>query len=435
MLMAWLYQRWLDRRITDRHPVPTEEFVNATGEGLTLEIRTAADVAAAPIGQAASRARNEAMRVTARVHLAYVAAWLVYATAITSIFIHYLRPGFRLDGKIAIAYALLAPQALIVMWAIRVPLRRRWLVFLIYTIVGIVLAMRSERTVLILTYVPVPLVLLPISGLLILFVRRLQPFLSFLLAIFGVFGGIAATYDRHWPESANKILEMLKANPWLATISLAGIVVGIVVMFALPRMRWRFRLSLMLIVAAGMLLLERQLTHRQLTIFLQVLFLFFLPILELCVLWTLCKVFVWLQGRRTVTNDLIHTHLCWSFFSAFLLAITLAPFYRDVMAVRWAFVFAFLLHIVALHGFLEFLRRQRPQSPEHRLLLLRAFGHADKHEALLDDLNDTWRRIGSVDLIAATDVTSRTLGSAMLDAFVLRHSDEEFLRLCAIAGG
>src|SRR4029079_11292304 len=37
------------------------------------------------------------------------------------------------------------------------------------------------------------------------------------------------------------------------------------------------------------------------------------------------------------------------------------------------------------------------------------------------------RRIGTVDLIASTDVTSRTLGSTMLEAFVLRRSNDQFL--------
>jgi hypothetical protein len=60
--------------------------------------------------------------------------------------------------------------------------------------------------------------------------------------------------------------------------------------------------------------------------------------------------------------------------------------------------------------------------------LLRVFGRPNEREDLLDDLDDTWRRIGAVDLLAASDVASRTLESRMLEAFLLRRSRDEFLR-------
>jgi len=60
--------------------------------------------------------------------------------------------------------------------------------------------------------------------------------------------------------------------------------------------------------------------------------------------------------------------------------------------------------------------------------LLRVFGRVDKREKLLDALDDTWRRLGRIDLIAGADLATRTMGSLMLEAFLLRRTDEQFLK-------
>jgi hypothetical protein len=67
-------------------------------------------------------------------------------------------------------------------------------------------------------------------------------------------------------------------------------------------------------------------------------------------------------------------------------------------------------------------------KPGKRLLLLRVFGSADKRERLLDALDDTWRRIGRIDLITGTDLAMRGLASTMLEAFLLRRLDDQFLK-------
>jgi hypothetical protein len=66
--------------------------------------------------------------------------------------------------------------------------------------------------------------------------------------------------------------------------------------------------------------------------------------------------------------------------------------------------------------------------PGKRLLLLRVFGEADKRESLLDALDDTWRRLGRIDLLAGTDLATRTMSSLMLEAFLLRRADDQFLK-------
>jgi hypothetical protein len=46
---------------------------------------------------------------------------------------------------------------------------------------------------------------------------------------------------------------------------------------------------------------------------------------------------------------------------------------------------------------------------------------------MLDALDDTWRRVGRIDLIAAGDLAVHALGPRMFEAFLLRRSDTQFL--------
>jgi hypothetical protein len=95
---------------------------------------------------------------------------------------------------------------------------------------------------------------------------------------------------------------------------------------------------------------------------------------------------------------------------------------------RWGVVIALALHMLTLHLLMIRIYLRREPLTTKRLLLLRVFGRPNEREDLLDDLDDTWRRIGAVDLLAASDVASRTLESRMLEAFLLRRGRDQFLR-------
>ncbi|MES1264995.1 MAG: hypothetical protein ABUU24_05000, partial [Variovorax sp.] len=92
------------------------------------------------------------------------------------------------------------------------------------------------------------------------------------------------------------------------------------------------------------------------------------------------------------------------------------------------YVAALALQIAVLHTLLQRVRARRPSRAPKRLLLLRVFGRADEPEYLLDALDDTWRRIGAVDLLGRSDVASRTLRSSTLEAFLLRRGADQFLK-------
>lgn len=131
-----------------------------------------------------------------------------------------------------------------------------------------------------------------------------------------------------------------------------------------------------------------------------------------------------------LTTELLHSHLCWGWLTGYLtiLAFNSAPFSGDVAWLPWTLAGAFLCYVAVLHISLRRIRVQRIGQPGKRLLLLRVFGNAEKRERLLDLLDDTWRRIGRVDLITGLDLAMRGLASITLEAFLLRRLDGEFLK-------
>ena len=69
--------------------------------------------------------------------------------------------------------------------------------------------------------------------------------------------------------------------------------------------------------------------------------------------------------------------------------------------------------------------RSRPAS---RLLLLRVFGFGRRSRRLLDLLGSRWRLVGSIDLIAAPDLASRTVEPATFIEFIRGHLARLFIR-------
>jgi hypothetical protein len=142
------------------------------------------------------------------------------------------------------------------------------------------------------------------------------------------------------------------------------------------------------------------------------------------------KLFVWLQDSKMLPGEVLHSHLCWGWLTAYLmlLAVHGTAFFGNAGWLTWALIGAFLCYLVVLHVLLVRIRTERARKPAKRLLLLRVFGSAEKREKLLDVLEDTWRRLGRIDLITGTDLAWRSLGSSMLEAFLLRRVDDQFLK-------
>ena len=109
-------------------------------------------------------------------------------------------------------------------------------------------------------------------------------------------------------------------------------------------------------------------------------------------------------------------------------AVYMTPFFGNAPWLPWSLGGAFLSYVIVFHALLWRLRSGHMKTVGKRLLLLRVFGTPQKREWLLSLLDDTWRRIGRVDLITGTDIAMRGLASTTLEAFLLRRLDDQFLK-------
>ena len=144
-------------------------------------------------------------------------------------------------------------------------------------------------------------------------------------------------------------------------------------------------------------------------------------VLQCFVVWLLFKVTVTIERRGWMSTQALQFHLCWAVLALYAMWL-LEP------RLRVAAWLAMVAYVALLFGLLRRARTSQQHRPPKRLLFLRVFGNAGKSERVMDTLDDTWRRIGRVDLIAGTDLATRTLGSWMLECFLLQRVDAEFLR-------
>ncbi|MEJ8852702.1 hypothetical protein [Variovorax rhizosphaerae] len=154
-------------------------------------------------------------------------------------------------------------------------------------------------------------------------------------------------------------------------------------------------------------------------------------VLQCSVVWLFFKGFVGLETTRWVSPSTLQFHVCWMYLAIYTLALlgvqveTMSPAERYV--VYGIFGGSLIAYFILLHGLLRVAWKSWSGTAPKRLLLLRVFGSADQRERLLDALEDMWRRVGRVDLLAGTDLAMRTLGSWMLECFILRRLDAQFL--------
>jgi hypothetical protein len=154
--------------------------------------------------------------------------------------------------------------------------------------------------------------------------------------------------------------------------------------------------------------------------------------LQIFAVWLVFRGAVRLQERRLLPPQVAHAHVAVAFFVAYF--VLLLIFARDsglFGPIGWPIamvVVGFIAYLVVLHALLYPVWKSREHVPGRRLLFLRTFGSTRGPERLLDTLEDTWQRIGRIDLIAATDLAVRALGSRTIEAFIVRRVDAQFLR-------
>jgi hypothetical protein len=82
---------------------------------------------------------------------------------------------------------------------------------------------------------------------------------------------------------------------------------------------------------------------------------------------------------------------------------------NSFVGTRSMFLSALACAIAAEHLLLLLLWVIRRRTVPRHLLLLRPFTGLDEHQDLLDDLRDTWRRVGTIALFAGADVATATI--------------------------
>ena len=431
-LMGWSYRRTLLRSMSQAAaPPPSGPEPRAprgrTPEGPQLRV-VPADAVSADLGPAAEQARGEARDTTTRVRLAYVAAALVYAAVVDGAFV-LSTATLRLDSRLAMAYLVLAPQLVTLIWFLGLPLRRSLWVFLGYAAAGSLVALLAAgpgRTLVLFGALSGIIVVYPLVGLILLLTRRMQPFLALLVAfVLYVGAGTLALVTLAPPHFRADVLLAATQRPWLVAVGLVNSALGLVLAGWLLRQRLAVQAIGCLVALAVAELARRGGSSFVLFVLCGV------PtnVLQVLLVWLVFKFLLSLRERqRWLTPEILHAHACWGFLTLYFTALSVA---RSLFAeggwLRWCLPFALALHIAVLHALLLRIRTRSGRQPRKRLLLLRVFGRADERERLLDGLGDTWRRIGAIDVIAGSDVASRTLGSSMLEAFLLRRSDSQFL--------
>jgi hypothetical protein len=428
-VFGFIYRRLIWRRYSrapHRPPKPGRS-------GQRLSARKVDDVPPLKKGSSAANVRRGAEHINIRVHGAHIGAWTVYAAIVSSLMVLFAASKLELSVKVGIGCAFAIPQLVILFWAIDWPIGREALFFGLYLVAGVVLLRLFVPWHDVGRMLPklITIAIIPIPGILILFYRRNQPFLILLIAAVLYFLGSGAVLDRVLHGVTMEKIAQSGGGAWSVALGLGNVVIGFAVAWLL--LRQRRRALLVIAIVAGVVaavLLDRDIAQANLPTAVAVACFIAVAVIQPLILWLMFKVFVWLADRRFLTAELVQVHLCWAFLTFYFVVTTLAlnPMYRDRIAVRWGVIAALIALIAILHTLLVWVYLQCPPLAQKRLLLLRAFGRAYQREDLLDDLNDTWRRVGDVVLFAASDVASRTLESHMLETFLLRPKTDPFLR-------
>jgi hypothetical protein len=404
----------------------TPAAIVAAPPPLTISRVDATD-APTPAGDAAI-ALADAAATTRKFRRVLIAAALTYILAIEAALIPFMTQA--LEAKVVAALMLPIPGLFVLLSFLRASWRQWLLIGAGYPMLAFAVATAAvgyERTYALVGALQVLLVLTPLGGLVLLVVRRLQPLLAILVAIIVyVSAGAAIALVLGWDQAVGPLGNQ---PPLLLAMAAAVHVLGLIIFgWLLRRQRIAWPVAGLVAMAVAGVSIDRLLQPSfpigPLLVGLAG------SVLQFSLVWGLFKLFVRLEDRHYLPDQVLHFHLCWAFLAFYycLLASSGPALFRGGVSLPLA-VLAYPLYLVVLHVSLRRLWRARARFPAKRLLFLRVFNAPDKRERLLERLDDTWRRIGRIDLIAGADLALRTLGASMLEAFLLRRVDAQFLKM------
>ena len=436
-LLAWRYRRLLEAatRPTGEPPLDVHDSLQTasrTSRPALLLTNVSAARSAAPSG-ATKVFTSEAQLSNRRVAIAFSVATLVYAALVDITIVASLEPRVPLDARIVALYLLQAPILLVpalILSAFRVHLIR---VFAVYVLIGLVVCLltaspaRAYRVVLAELEI---FMILPCVGIAValLCTKRMQPVLGALAAI-ALFLAINVAIGQFLESQG---VDTLNVRPIIWIFGAINLVFGIVVFgWLIGRDSIRGPIVGLCAMAGAGIVIEWAWGPA-------------LPfgaplagvpviVIQLFLVWLAFRLNVWLQGHHLLTSEALQSHGSLMLLSAYFTVLVLwgAGLFRQHAWSAVAVAAAFVCYVAVLHLLLYRVWRERWNRPAIRLLLLRVFGSWKRSERLLDALEDTWRRVGQIDLIAGVDLGLRTIDSGMLEAFLTRRSGEHTVRTAA----
>jgi hypothetical protein len=441
-LLGWLFRRFVDRSINPPVKLPRPAMPSSPKQTppplVPLRLRRLETCEVDPVSGQAAMALSEA-RVAARSgHAAYTAAGLLYVaitTLVMTLGMSALVYNWPAYAKFFLVYLRQGPALVLLVWFARFSLPTQCAILGGYLLVGLLalptglalLALPISPNLLLRNATSVGLVswytlVLPMAALLVLLSKPLRPWLIgvFAIALY-LLTGVGALF------LIDKVFKLDWRLFWIRPWETAGSVICLIVATtfvgsALRHRSWHSPLAWLGLAVLTGLLVNWLLPESKVGLWLLG---FSIDVLQVLFVWSLFKGFMLLQEWQSLPAQVLHSHLCWGFL-AFHAAIMLS--YLQRWWTSWMVAMAYGLYVIVLHSILHKFRAARIDRPSKRLLLLRVFGRADRRETLPDLLDDTWRHLGRIDLIAGTDLAMRTLGSRMLEAFLLRRADQQFLK-------
>lgn len=359
--------------------------------------------------------------------LAFTTAAVIYAAINTTTIMCGMASlhEYRLEVYAAVAYMMQWPVLIALLWLLDFRLSTRLVILGSYLLVGLLLASFAPSYVWAVRMVSISaplLVIFPLAGLLLLQSRRLRPWLLVLAALVLLFSLTTLAMSLLHLQIKRDEVKL-----WAAVVGTLAMVGAVVLMARILGSRsWKVPVASLValtLAGAGLLFVPK---YRLLGSSL-----LSLPsnVVQLLIVWLLFKSLVLLQERRLLPSQVLQSHLCWAFLSLIVCTyIYPQSMFGHLWWERWALVSAYVVYLIILSVLLRLLWKARSDLPGKRLLLLRVFGASHKRQKLMNWLDNSWRFIGRIDMIAATDLAELTLASGMLEAFLLRRAEEQFLK-------
>jgi hypothetical protein len=137
--------------------------------------------------------------------------------------------------------------------------------------------------------------------------------------------------------------------------------------------------------------------------------------------WWLFERFVRFRANGHLPDEVLHYGFGWLGLAVFL------PPYAGPVAWQWVVLLPFVAFCVTLHQLLRRLRLRAATRAPGRLLLLRPFSEGRLRSNLLDALDNSWRRTGTIDLVVGGDLAVRTVSGPVLESVLLGTVHRHFL--------